>query len=440
MHNVQIYRSAIYHCLHDPGAEATHKQAVEYYPDGLLIVENGRVARLGPAAAQLPQLPADIAVTEFSDKLIVPGFIDSHTHYPQTDIIAAYGKQLLDWLNDYTFPQEKKFADAAYAREVADFFIQQLFRHGTTTAVVMPTVHPQSVEAIFSAACERNMCLISGKLMMDRHAPEYLLDTPETSYAESKKLLEKWHKQGRLHYAISPRFAPTSTDAQLAQAGLLARQYPDVYIHTHLAENKKEVAWVTRLFPQSRSYLDVYDQYDLLRERSLFAHGIYLSDADLQRLHDSKASIVFCPTSNLFLGSGLLDLQRLRDYGVSTALGTDVGAGTSFSMLQTLNEAYKVQQLAGNSLSAHQGFYLATLGSARALKLDHEVGNFERGKAADFTVLDYQATPLIQRRLQAASNIEEILFTLMMLGDDRVVAATYVMGECVYSAHSTLCN
>ncbi|HHJ19849.1 MAG TPA: guanine deaminase, partial [Gammaproteobacteria bacterium] len=260
-----------------------------------------------------------------------------------------------------------------------------------------------------------------------------LQDTPELAYTQSQALIEKWHKKDRLHYAITPRFAPTSSEAQLTQAGRLAKTYPDTYIHSHVAENKQEVAWVAELFPDSRSYLDVYDHYHLLRERSVYAHGIYLDDADLQRLYDTGGAIAFCPTSNQFLGSGLLDLERLYTHQVPVALATDIGGGTSFSMLQTLNEAYKVQQLQGQSLSAHQGFYLATLGSAKALCLDDQIGNFIPGKVADFVVLDSQATPLIKHRMQRAKTLDEKLFVFMMLGDDRVIEATYIMGQCVYS-------
>jgi guanine deaminase len=298
--------------------------------------------------------------------------------------------------------------------------------------MVMPTVHPESVDAIFSVAQKRNMRVISGKKLMDRHAPDNLLDTPRVAYDESRALIEKWHKCDRLLYAITPRFAPTSTDNQLSEAGRLAREYPDTYVHSHVAENHEEVAWVAELFPWSRSYLDVYDQFDLLRERSVFAHGIHLNDEDRDRLQLSGAALAFCPTSNTFLGSGLFDLPLNRQRNIRVGLATDVGGGTSFSMLQTLSEAYKVQQLAGNQLPPTQGIYLATLGSAEALYLEDKLGNFLPGKEADFIVLDDQPTPLISRRMQETKTIDEKLFVFMMMGDDRAIYASFIMGECAY--------
>ena len=430
--HLQVFRSSIYHCLSDPG-HGNNKRAVEYFEDGLMIVKNGYISALGSAEELLTQLPADIPITDYSGQLIIPGFIDTHTHYPQTEIIASYGEQLLEWLNTYTFPAEAKFENEAYAKQVAEFFLDEMLRNGTTTTLVMTTVHPGSVDAIFSAAQQRNMCLLAGKVLMDRNAPDYLKDTVETGYQQSKALIERWHKTDRLYYAITPRFAPTSTDAQLKQAGILAKEHPDTYIHSHVAENKQEVRWVSELFPWSRSYLDVYDHYDLLRQRSVYAHGLYLNDQDVDRLQQSGAALAFCPTSNSFLGSGLFNLDRMRSNGVPVGLATDIGAGTTFSLLQTLNEAYKVQQLIGNTLPASRGIYLATLGGAQALYLDDQLGNFVTGKVADFIVLNYQATPLLQQRIKAGDSIDEKLFALMMLGDERVVSATYIMGECVYS-------
>ena len=423
-------RGSIFHCLRDPGPEGDH-EASEYFEDGLLLIEDGRVLQCGPAKPALTQLSENIPATDYSGKIIIPGFIDSHIHYPQTDIIASYGAQLLEWLNKYTFPTEARFGMLSYAQEVAEFFLDELLRNGTTTAMVMPTIHPESVEALFSAAQKRKLRLISGKVLMDRHAPENLRDTPQQAFELSRDLIEKWHKRDRLLYAITPRFAPTSSDAQLTEAGKLAELYPDTYIHSHVAENLEEVAWVKKLFPWSRSYLDVYDQFSLLRERSLFAHGIHLDETDRARLHNSGAALAFCPTSNTFLGSGLFDLESNRQHHIRVGLATDVGGGTSFSMLQTLSEAYKVQQLAGRQLAPAQGIYLATLGSAQALYLDNKLGNFSAGKEADFIVLDKQATPLMSRRLQACDTIEETLFVFMMLGDDRAIYASHIMGERV---------
>ncbi len=432
MPELHAFRASIYHCLRDPGSTGDPK-AVEYFADGLLLVENGKVIKCGPAGAMLPQISETVPVTDYSGKLILPGFIDCHIHYPQTDIIASHGTQLLEWLNKYTFPMEARFSDPEFAAEVAEFFLDELLRNGTTTAMVMPTVHPVSVDAIFSAAQKRNMRLISGKVLMDRHAPANICDTPQLAYEDSRSLIEKWHQRDRLLYAITPRFAPTSSDRQLSEAGRLAIEYPDTYVHSHVAEHHDEVAWVAELHPWSRSYLDVYDRFNLLRERSVFAHGIHLDRADRNRLEQSGAALAFCPTSNTFLGSGLFDLPGNRQQNIRVGLATDVGGGTSFSMLQTLSDAYKVQQLGGNHLPPSQGIFLATLGSAEALYLDDKLGNFEPGKEADFIVLDDLATPLIARRMQTAEEIDERLFVHMILGDDRSIFASYILGERAYA-------
>jgi guanine deaminase len=407
-------------------------EAVEYFADGLLVLVDGRVERVGPTEYLLQDLPADLSLSDHSGKLIVPGFIDTHVHYPQTDMIASHGEQLLEWLNKYTFPTEREFSDAAHAREAADFFLQELLRNGTTTALVLATVHSQSVEAFFEASHGRDMRMVAGKVLMDRHAPEYLLDSAESAYDQSKALIERWHGTGRQLYAVTPRFAATSTDQQLQQAGRLADEFPDVYLHTHVAENRSEVAWVAKLFPWSRSYLDVYDHYGLLRDRAVYAHCIHLDETDRRRMADSGASMAFCPTSNLFLGSGLFDMDAADELDVRVGLGTDVGAGTSFNMLRTLSEAYKVLQLKGQALSAYRALYLATLGGARSLYLDDRLGNFAAGKEADFVVLDPDCTVLMRRRMKRTHDLSERLFVLMMLGDDRAVAETYIRGVSAY--------
>ena len=418
-------RGEIVHFLADPAADP---RALEHFADGVLIVRDGHVAECGPATALLAKLPAGTPLADHRGKLILPGFVDTHVHYPQTDIIASHGEQLLEWLEKYTFPAERRFADPAHAAEVAGFFCDELLRNGTTTAAAFATVHPASVEALFEAAQQRRMRLITGKVLMDRNCPDFLRDTAETGYAESRALIERWHNRDRLLYAITPRFAPTSTPAQMALAGRLFREHPGVFLQSHLAENRAEVAWVAQLHPEARSYLDVYERAGQLGMRALFAHCLWLDDSDRRRMAERGAAMSFCPTSNLFLGSGLFDLARARALGVRVGLGTDVGGGTSLSMLQTLNEAYKVLQLGGQSLSAASGFYLATLGGAHSLYLDDRIGNFAPGKEADFVVLDPRATPLLARRSAACATLEERLFVLMMLGDDRAVAATYVMG------------
>ena len=422
------FRASLFHFLKDPGVD-NDESAYEYIEDGLLVIDNGCVSRIGPAQTLMKELASDIQITDYRGKLIVPGLIDAHIHYPQTDMIASYGEQLLQWLNKYTFPTERRFEEAAYAEEVAEFFLDELLRNGTTSALILATVHPGSVDAIFEASRARNLRMMAGKVMMDRNAPDYLLDTPESSYEQTKELLEKWHNVDRLLYAITPRFAPTSTDAQLQQVSRLSNAYPDAYMHTHVAENKKEVQWVAELFPWSRSYLDVYDHYGLLRERSMFAHCIHLDEQDRVRLAETGAAAVFCPTSNTFLGSGLFNCVKAREQNIKVAIATDVGGGTSFGMLPTLSEAYKVQQLSSHNLSPLRALFLATLGNAQALYLEDKIGNFLPGKEADFIVLDQQATPLIERRMRFAQTIEEQIFVYIMLGDDRVVKATYILGK-----------
>ncbi len=432
--NPIAYRASILHFLTDPGTQ-NEQSSIEYFEDGVLLVDQGHVVQLGPAEQLLKDLSSDINITDYSGKLIIPGLIDAHIHYPQTDMIASYGEQLLEWLNKYTFPTEGKFKNQDYAEDVAEFFLDELLRNGTTTALVLTTVHPGSVDAIFTASRARNMRMLAGKVMMDRNAPEYLLDTPESSYRQSKALLEKWHHVDRLSYAITPRFAPTSTDDQLQQAANLAKEHPDAYVHTHVAENKKEVQWVSELFPWSRSYLDVYDHFGLLRERSVYAHCIHLDEQDRKRMAETGATAAFCPTSNTFLGSGLFNCVKAREQDINVAIATDVGAGTSFGMLPTLSEAYKVQQLNDYKLTPFRALFLATLGNAQALYIEDKIGNFLPGKEADFIVLDQQATPLIKRRMSVAEEIEEKVFVYMMLGDDRVVQASYIMGECAYERY-----
>lgn len=424
-------RGSILHCLGDPGDDLD-SAAVEYFGDGLLLIENGLVARTGPAAELLPSLSADAEVVDYAGKLIVPGFVDTHIHYVQTDVIASYGEQLLAWLEKYTYPAEQAFENYAHAAAVAGYFIDELLRNGTTTALVLGSVHPHSADAVFTAAQAKGLRLIAGKVLMDRNCPEHLRDTPETAYVESRQLIERWHGLDRLLYAISPRFAPTSSPQQLQRAADLAGEYPSTYIHTHLAENETEVAWVAELFPASRSYLDVYDHYGLLRDRAVYAHAIHLDDTDRARLAATGAAVAFCPTCNLFIGSGLFDLARAWQKGVRVGLGTDVGGGTTFNILQVTNEAYKVAQLTGFSLSPLRALYLATLGGAEALCLNDCIGNFVVGKEADFVVLDPAATPLLARRTARCGDITEKLFSLIMLGDDRVIAATHIMGEPTY--------
>ncbi len=429
----QAYRASILHFLSDPGS-GDDPHATEFFEDGLLVVLDGRVLAVGPAADLLATLPPGAQVMDCRPGLVMPGFIDTHIHYPQTDVIASFGTQLLDWLERYTFPAERQFADAVHARAVCEFFLDELLRNGTTTALVFGTVHKQSVDTFFEAAEARGLRMVAGKVLMDRHCPEDLRDTPEAGVRESAQLIERWHGHARLGYAITPRFAITSSDEQLRLAGELARAHPSVHVHTHVAENLDEVAWARRLFPWSRSYLDVYDRFGLLRERTVLAHCIHLDEGDRRRMGEAGAAAAFCPTSNLFLGSGFFDIEAADRARIRIGLATDVGGGTSFGMLRTLADAYKVAQMRGQSLGATRAFYLATLGGARALGLEREIGNFSPGKEADFVVLDLACTPLLARRTALARTLSERLFALMTLGDDRCVRATYIEGRAAMCA------
>jgi len=432
---MRLVRGEILHFRADPGAATTSESgaAWQHWEDGALWIENGRVVRCASWSEVAAAAPAGAPCTDLRGMLILPGFVDTHIHYPQTDVIASPGRGLLDWLERYTFPAERRYADPAVASEAAEFFCDELLRNGTTTALVFGTVHAQSVDAFFEVAARRGLRMLAGKAMMDRHCPGFLRDTAQSSYDDSRRLIERWDGQGRLGYAITPRFAVTSSPAQMAAAGALAREFPRVAVQSHVAENAAEVAWVRELYPASRSYLDVYDGVGLLRAPAVYAHCIHLDDVDRQRIAHSGAAAAFCPTSNLFLGSGLFDLMQALDAGMRVGLGTDVGGGTSFSMLRTLAAAYQVTHLKGHVLEPLRAYYLATLAGAAALGLDHAIGNFEPGKEADFIVLDPQCTPLLRRRMAQAQSLDERLFLWLTLGDDRAVAAAYVMGKMQWS-------
>jgi guanine deaminase len=437
--DLQAYRAAILHFIADPTYD---EAAVRWHEDGLLVIENGHIRAAGDYSeligdSDLAQRLAALTIQDLRGKIIMPGFIDTHIHYPQTDIIGSPAEGLLPWLNTYTFPAERAFGEPAYGEEVAGFFLEELLRNGTTTAAVYCTVHPESVDAFFTQSAARNLRMIAGKCLMDRNAPPFLLDTAEQGIRDSEALLQRWHGNGRQSYAITVRFAPTSTPEQLQLAGELAARYPDAFIQTHLAENRAEVAWVHSLFPERRSYLDVYDHYGLLRERALYGHCIWLDDADRTRMAQAGAAAAICPTSNLFLGSGLFDFGAADAVRMPMGLATDVGGGTSFSMLQTMNEGYKSARMTGMHLSGTRLFYMATLGGACALHLEDKIGSFQPGREADFIVLDPQATPLLARRSAGCASLEERLFALAMLGDDRVIAATYAAGKRVHSRSGT---
>lgn len=427
---VHAVRGEILHYVDEPASRGA--AAREHHADGVLIIRNGHIATVGPATELLAQLPADTAVEDQRGRLILPGFIDTHVHCAQIDMIASHGAALLDWLQHHAFPAECRFADAAYAAEVASFFCDELLRNGTTTALAFATVHAAATEALFAAARQRHMRLITGKVLMDRHCPAELCDGADGGEAATRALIERWHGCERLLYALTPRFALGCSRTQLTLAGRLYAEYPGLYLQSHLAENRREIAEVAQDWPEARSYLDVYARHQLLGPRSVYAHCLWLDDEDRRRMATSASAISFCPTSNLFLGSGLFDLARARAHGILVGLGSDVGAGTSLSLLQTMAEAYKVLRLQGQDLDADQAFYLATLGGARSLALEHCIGSFAPGREADFVVLDPAATALMARRVARCTSLSERLFVLMTLGDDRAVAATWLLGQVAW--------
>ena len=406
------------------GDPRTRPGALRHVDDGLLVVDQGRVVSAGPYHT----LP-NVDTVELRGRLLMPGFVDAHVHSAQTDVIGSHGEHLLDWLERHTFPAEARFADAAHAREASAFFLDELLRHGTTTAAVFPSVHPESVDAFFAAAEKKNVRMAAGKVMMDRHCPQGVRDEAESSYRDSEALIRRWHGRGRLAYAVTPRFAPTSSERQLELAGRLLEEHPSVLLQTHLSESEEELRWVQELFPWARNYLEVYERYGMVRHGALFAHCLHLDAGEWEKLAGAGAAAVHCPSSNLFLGSGLFDFAAARKVGAAVALGSDVGGGTSFSMLRTMHDAYNVARMRRAPFDARDAFYLATLGGAAALGLEERIGSFQPGREADFIVLRPDATPLLRRRMARAESVEDQLFLLMMLGDERVIEATYILGE-----------
>ena len=411
----------------ETAGEAAHR----YVADGLLVVENGLVRAAGEARELLRTLPADVEIVDHRPHLILPGFIDAHIHMPQTQVIASYGAQLMQWLNKYTFVEEQKLSQQGHAEKLSRFFLDELLANGTTTAAVYCSVHPQSAEAFFTASERRNTRMIAGKVMMDRNAPAALTDTAESAYRDSKALIARWHGRGRQLYAITPRFAITSTPEQMAAAGRLAAEHPDCHVQTHIDENRAEIAFARELYPEAADYADIYRGFGLLGPKSLMGHCIHMTHNEWQAFAENGAVAVFCPTSNLFLGSGLFDWAHARQRGVKVAVATDIGGGTSYSMLRTMAEAYKVLQLQGQSLSALEALHAITRGNAVALGLDNLIGSFEAGREADVVVLDTGATRAMAHRMETVRDLAEELFVLVTLGDERNVAATYVMGERV---------
>ena len=403
------------------GIEAAH-----HHHKGAVAVDEGRIVAVGEATDLRARYP-EARLHDHGDRLISAGFIDAHVHYPQTAIIASWGKRLIDWLNSYTFPEEMRFADPAYAQEIANRYLDLVLARGTTTVCSYATIHPASVDAIFTAAQARGMRLFAGKTYMDRNAPEGLRDTAQSAYDDSKRLLQKWHGVDRLSYVITPRFSPTSTPEQLAALGALWREYPDCLMQTHLSEQTDEIAWVRDLFPQSRDYLDTYEAQGLLREGAVYGHAIHLTDRERARLAEAGASLVHCPTSNTFIGSGLFDMGLAQSLRVG--LATDTGGGSNFSMLHTMAAAYEVAQLRGQSLHPAQLWWLATQGSARALHAEDRIGNIAPGMEADLVVIDLASTPAIEQATRRAQTLWQQLFPTIMMGDDRAVAEVWVGGQ-----------
>lgn len=416
-----------------------------FFEDGLLVVEQGKVAAAGSFDEIARRFPQHLEIVNYGKSLIFPGFIDAHVHSVQTKAIASYGNQLLEWLETYTFPNERLFHDPVHAMKHTKFFFDQLLKSGTTTAVIYPAVFDASVEAVFEIAGQLNMRVVSGKTWMDRNAPDYLLEKPEKSYESSKKQIQKWHRNGRAHYAITPRYAITSSPASLEIAASLQKEFTDLYVQTHISENKQEVELVNHHYSHHKGYLDVYDSFGLLTPKTLLGHGIYVTDAELDHIAGTGTSIVHCPSSNLFLGSGLFDYHKTLRHGVKVAIGSDVGGGTSFSMLRNLQDAYKISALTSNlncevensnvfkALNALDAFYAITLGGAVALSMENKIGNFDQGKEADFVVIDPSLNDLLSYRIEEVNSVEELLFAIMMLGDEKIIKATFLMGKEVFS-------
>lgn len=417
----------------DPGADA---RAVRYIENGAVLIEAGKIIWSGQAGDE----PADIAERaerhSYGDNLILPGFVDGHVHYPQIGVIASFGAQLLDWLEKYTFPEEARFSDRDYARETAKLFLDLLLANGTTTAAVYCTVHQESAAAFFEESSARNLRMIAGKILMDRNAPENVRDTAQSGYDDSKTLIGKWHGQGRNLYAVTPRFAPTSTPAQLEACGALLAEFGDVYLQSHVSENTDEIEWVGELFPDARSYQDVYARHGMLGPRSLYGHAIHMDADDLAQAAETGTKFVHCPTSNLFIGSGLFRMKETRDAGVDVMLGCDVGGGTSLSPFATMKAAYEIAQFGGCSLTPEEAFWLSTAGGAETLSLGDKIGRLAPGYEADIVVLDVNSTPVIRQRMERADSLRDMLFAQMILADDRAVTATYAAGVRVYEQRS----
>ncbi|HEY4202945.1 MAG TPA: guanine deaminase [Devosiaceae bacterium] len=427
----KLLRGRVLSFLSEP-QDSDDRDSYRYFEDGMVVIEHGLVVATGDYSAEAS---TGAQVIDHRPHLIVPGFIDLHLHYVQMQVIGSYAANLLEWLNVHTFVEEQRFGQQGHAGAIATAFFDELIRNGTTTAAAYCSVHAASVEAFFTEASRRNMRMIGGKVMMDRHAPEGLLDTPQSGYDDSKALIERWHGRGRNHYAVSPRFALTSSPEQLQASRALLQEFPDCYLQTHVSENDAEIKRAMELYPEAKDYLGIYEDSGLLGPRSLMGHSIHLSHREARTMAEMRAVAVFCPTSNLFLGSGLFDYERLHKDGVRIAVATDIGGGTTTSMLRTMDEAYKILQLRRQRLSPLRSFYMLTLGNARAAGLDDRIGSIEPRREADLVVLDAGATPHMRLRLATITALEDELFLLQTMGDDRSVREVYVAGE---PAKSTL--
>ena len=423
----RLIRGRVLACRRDPFAGAPEDALLDL-PGGGVLVEAGRIAAVGGGAALAAAHPG-AEETDLGEALILPGFVDCHVHYPQTGIVASWGARLIDWLDRYTFPEELRFADPAYARAQAETFLDLILAEGTTSAAVYATVHPGSAEALFAAAVARGLRMAAGKVLMDRNAPAGLTDDPERGAAESEALIRRWHGRGRLSYAITPRFAPTSSPAQLAAAGALRAAHPDCLVQTHLSEQPEEIAWVAELFPEAEDYLAVYETAGLSGAGAIMGHAIHLTERERAALAASGAAVAHCPTSNAFIGSGLCDVMGLAEAGVTVGLATDVGGGSSFSMLTTMRAAYEVSALRGRPLHPAQMLWLATEGSARAMRLCGVVGTLAEGAEADLVAIDPGRIPALAQRAARAETAAELLFAVQMLGDARAVVGTWSGGR-----------
>ncbi len=411
------------------------RAAYVFEEDGGIFIRDGRIEAVGDFSL-ISAEARDAEIIDHRPHILMPGFIDAHAHFPQMQIIGSYGAELLDWLNTYTFPEETKFSDTQHGRRIARLFLDEMVRHGTTTVAAYCSVHKESAEAFFAEALSRDMLAIGGKVMMDRNAPEGLRDTPQAGYDDTKALIAEWHGKGRLHYAITPRFAITSSPEQMEMAGALARERPDLHIQTHLSENHAEIAFTQELYPAAKDYTDIYAQYGLLGPKTLLGHCIHLSEREADLLSDTGSVAVFCPTSNLFLGSGLFDWQRYskRSKPLRIAAATDVGGGTNYSMLRTMDEGYKVIALQGEKMNPLAAFWQITFGNAKALSIEDRVGTLDPGTDADIVVLDARATPGMALRMETVETLAEELFLLQTLGDDRAIREVYVAGRAAKSS------